>query len=125
MSTVKQMTNTLKKSVRPLTNLAPTSIKTLTNKMTNKSVKIITEICLPAKVYLVLGVVLIIGKLAMSGYPGFGILFFSILSSAIGVWLMNVLCNKGWLKIAWTITILSTIGTLSQLVFFSGSLIKE
>ena len=124
MSEVKQLTNTLKKSIRPLTNLVPTSIKTLTTKMTNKSVKIITEICLPSKVYLVLSVVLTVGKLAIAGYPGFGILFFSILYSGIGVWLLNLLCNKGWMKIAWTITILSAIGSLYVIAFLSGSLIK-
>ncbi len=123
MSEVKQLTNTLKKSIRPLTNLVPTSIKTLTEKMTNKSITVITEICLPAKVYLVSSLILIIANLAMMGYTGFGKLFLTILTSVIGVWLMTILCNKGWMKFAWTITILSAIGTLSSI---SGmSIIKK
>jgi hypothetical protein len=46
------------------------------------------------------------------GYQGLGKFIIPIITGVFFTWIMLLLCSKGWMKVAWTISILSMISSI-------------
>ena len=68
--------------------------------------------CVPAKIYAVLSLMLIIGILMVSSKPRYMFHFISLLSAGVWTWILAVLCKNGYVKTVWGITIFSAVFTL-------------
>ncbi len=119
----KTITNSVKKTIRPLTTIVasavPASLKANSPSLSRSrsrslslSLSSVYGWCLPSKIYGMLAIIVIIVNLIYLGYPGFDKFIVPIIYNVFFTWCMSLLCNNGWMKVAWMLTAISIIITL-------------
>lgn len=110
LASLKPTLRSIKQTVAPITNILNSSTKS------TGTFAFITNLCPQAKLYGIINLIVIILGIIILGNNGVGGLIYNVVLSVFWVWIVSGLCVKGWNKLAWTVTILSSFGLLVLII---------